>query len=101
VLTAKSYSVFERRKPAGVESGDLIEARLILTADDKLMFSPAFCFHPREAKRQIMKLVNQHKKRGLPAQELVFRLAYLRLKVDRYKHVTADKIYEDAFKLAS
>lgn len=93
LLSGKTHPVFERRKPAGIESGDVIEARLILTPDNRLMFSPAFIFHPREAKKAIVKLVKAHKKAGLDAQDLIFKLAYLRLKVDRYRHVTPDKLY--------
>ncbi len=93
VFTGKSHGVFERRKPVGIETGDIVEARLILTPDNRLMFSPSFCFHPRDAKKAIMKLVKAHKKAGLDPKALIFKLAYLRLKVDRYKHVTADKLY--------
>jgi hypothetical protein len=93
LFSGKSHPVFERRKPVGIDTGDIVEARLILTPDNKLMFSPAFCFHPREAKKAILKLVKAHKKAGLDVQSMLFKLSYLRLKVDRYKHVTADKIY--------
>jgi len=91
----KSFEVFERRKLVGVEAGDLIEARLISTASDKLMFAAGFCYHPRGAKKKIIKLVKAHKKASLPPEELLFRLAYLRLKFERYKHVDADAIYEN------
>lgn len=95
LFSGKSHAVFERRKPAGVDSGDLLEARLVTTPESKLMFSPAFCFHPREAKKVIAKAVKAHKKAGTNPQELIFKLAYLRLKLDRYKHVAPVKIYEE------
>ncbi|MCC6805919.1 MAG: hypothetical protein IT381_00730, partial [Deltaproteobacteria bacterium] len=93
LFTGKAHSVFERRKPVGIGSGDIVEARLILTPDNRLMFSPSFCFHPRDAKKPILKLVKAHKKQGLEPVQLIFKLAYLRLKVDRYKHVTPEKLY--------
>ncbi len=93
VFTGKAHSVFERRKPVGIDKDDLVEARLIQTPDNRLMFSPSFCFHPRDAKKAILKLVKAHKKTGGEPESLVFKLAYLRLKVDRYKHVTPDKLY--------
>jgi hypothetical protein len=95
LISGKSHAVYERRKPAGVETADIIEARLIPTADDRLMFSPSFCFHPREARKQILKLVKAFKKAATSPEDFIFRMAYLRLKADRYKHVSADKIYAD------
>jgi hypothetical protein len=94
LFSGKTVPVYERRKPFGVESGDILEARLFRTPDDKLMFSPAFVFHPRDARRRILKMVKVHKKAGLPDEDLMQKLAYLRLKLDRYKHVRAEAIYE-------
>jgi hypothetical protein len=96
VFSGKAYAVFERRKPVGIDNGDIIEARLIPTVDDKLMFSPSFVFHPRDARKAIVKMVKAHKKAGLEPKELVFKLSYLRLKVDRYKHLAPEKLYVDA-----
>lgn len=93
LFTGKGHSVYERRKPVGIDSGDIVEARLILTPENKLMFSPSFCFHPRDAKKPILKLVKAHKKAGADPVDLIFKLSYLRLKVDRYKHVTPEKLY--------
>jgi hypothetical protein len=93
LFTGKNHPVFERRKPVGIDTGDIVEARLILTPDNKLMFSPSFCFHPRDAKKAILKYVKAQKKLGADPKSLIFKLAYLRLKVDRYKHVSADKLY--------
>jgi hypothetical protein len=93
LFTGKAHSVYERRKPVGIDSGDIVEARLIQTPENKLMFSPSFCFHPRDAKKAILKLVKAHKKAGADPVPLIFKLAYLRLKVDRYKHVTPEKLY--------
>ncbi len=96
LFSGKSLAVYERRKPIGVDKGDIIEARLLRTSDDKLMFSPAFCFHPRDARKRILKMVRSHKKAGLDPEILINKLAYLRLKLDRYKHVRAETIYDDA-----
>ena len=95
VFSGKPVQVFERRKPVGIDSGDILEARLLRSNDDKLMFSPAFVFHPRDARRRILKMVKAHKKSGLPPEDLIYRLAYLRLKLDRYKHVRAETIYSE------
>ena len=96
LFTERNLSVFERRKPVGVETNDIIEARLIMTPDDRLMFSPAFCFHPREVRARILKMVKQHQKSGEDHESFIFKLSYLRLKLDRYKHVRADELYAQA-----
>ena len=94
LFSGKTVAVYERRKQFGVETSDILEARLLRTPDDKLMFSAAFVFHPRDARRRILKMVKAHKKAGLPDEDLIHRLAYLRLKLDRYKHVRAEAIYD-------
>lgn len=96
LFTDRQMSVFERRRPVGVEPGDIIEARLIMTPDDRLMFSPAFCFHPREVRARILKMVKAHQKSGQDHESFIFKLSYLRLKLDRYKHVRADELYAQA-----
>ncbi len=48
LFSGKDFDVTERRQLAGLEKGDLLEARLI-PFDGHLWFSSAFCYHPREA----------------------------------------------------
>lgn len=96
LFNERSLNVFERRKPVGMETGDIIEARLIMSPDDRLMFSPAFCFHPREVRAQILKMVRQHQRSGDDHESFIFKLSYLRLKLDRYKHVRAHDLYAQA-----
>ena len=51
----------ERRQVAGLEKGDLLEARL-LPYEGKLVFSGAFLYHPREARKLILAEVKRLKK---------------------------------------
>ena len=48
LFSGKDYDVTERRQIAGLEKGDVLEARLI-PFGGHLLFSAAFCYHPREA----------------------------------------------------
>ena len=89
----EKYEVFERRTLAGLEKSDIFEARL-LPFGDRLHFSNAFVFHPKEVKKFVMAELKNHKGQGAPKPTgVVHRLAYLRLKFDRFRRVDAAKIY--------
>ena len=78
-----------------MEKGDILEARLI-PFDGALVFSSAFCFHPREAVKAIKKEVKRRKKEmpDAPPLELTWEAAKRALKADRYRQIAVDKIYD-------
>jgi hypothetical protein len=88
------YEVFERRGVVGLAKGDLLDARLI-PFEDKLMFSNVFLYHPREARKAILKEVKRRKKAGDPATPGAFawELARMALKLERYRNVAVENIY--------
>lgn len=89
----EKYEVFERRTLAGLDKSDIFEARL-LPFGDKLHFSNAFVFHPKEVKKFVVGELKAFKEEGHPEPTpVVHRLAYLRLKFDRFRRVDAAKIY--------
>jgi hypothetical protein len=98
VFSGDGLTVAERRQVAGLEKGDLLEARL-LPYEGKLVFSGAFLYHPREARRLILARV-RHLKRlagrgGRPDQAaflaLLSRMAF---KLERYRNVRLESIYD-------
>ena len=93
--SGKDYEVTERRQVAGLEKGDILEARLI-PYTGHLWFSSAFCYHPREAVKPILKEVKRRKKKEpqRAPRELVWECAKLALKVDRYRQIPVEKIYD-------
>ncbi|MFC1610897.1 hypothetical protein ACFL6C_08055 [Myxococcota bacterium] len=96
LLNNEKHRIFERRKPAGLDSGDILEARLI-PFDDKLYFSESFTCHPRPARKAILKAAKAFRKGGHVKDRitLVHRVAYLSNRCERYKHVDPKKIFED------
>jgi hypothetical protein len=95
VFSEKDVEVTERRQVAGLEKGDLIEARLI-PFGGHLLFSSAFVYHPREASKLIRKEVKRWKKK-LPdraPRELAWECAKRALKADRYRQIPVEKIYD-------
>ena len=97
LLSGRKYQVYERRKPAGLEPGDILEGRLV-PYDGKLMFAEAFGFLPREAKRAVSKAAKVFRKSGAADAEridLVHRVAYYCNRSERYKHVDPRQIFAD------
>jgi hypothetical protein len=95
LFSGKDFEVTERRTLAGLEKGDLIEARLI-PFGGYLLFAAAFCCHPKASFKSILKEVKRRKKKEpeRPVRELVFECAKMSLKVDRYRQIPVEKIYD-------
>lgn len=95
LYSGKDFEVTERRQLAGLEKGDLLEARLI-PHDGHLWFSSAFIYHPREASKAILKELKRRKKKEpqRTARELAWDCAKRALKADRYRQIAVEKIYD-------
>jgi hypothetical protein len=95
LFSGKDYDITERRTIAGLEKGDILEARLI-PFDGHLWFSSAFCYHPREAGKAILKEIKRRKKKepDRPTRDMVWECAKRSLKMDRYRQIPVDKIYD-------
>lgn len=95
LFSAKDHDVTERRQMAGLQKGDILEARLIPFGGN-LWFSAAFVFHPREAAKLILKEVKRRKKRDPAAnpRELTWDCSKRALKTERYKQIAVEKIYD-------
>ncbi len=95
LFSGKDFDVTERRSIAGLESGDVIEARLI-PFGGHLLFSAAFCYHPRVAVKAIKAEVKRRKKKqpDLPPRDFVWDCARRALKVERYRQIAVEKLYD-------
>ncbi len=95
LFSGKDYDVTERRQLAGLEKGDIIEARLV-PFNGMLLFSAAFCCHPKGSFKQIWKEVKRRKKKEpeRPARDMVWECAKRAVKVDRYRQIPVEKIYD-------
>jgi hypothetical protein len=97
LLTNKKLSIYERRRPAGLESGDILEGRIV-PYDDKLLFADAYYVHPRDARKSILKASKRFRKQKeqvVSRIDLVHRVAYLANRCERYKHVDPKQIFAD------
>ncbi len=98
VFTGKDHDVTERRNVAGLDKGDLLEARL-LPFGGELFFSGAFLYHPREVRKEILAEVKRIKKaagRGGSPDVPAFLgvLARMAMKLERYRNVKLESIYD-------
>lgn len=94
VFTGEDVDVYERRQPAGLKKGDLIEARLI-PVEGRFLFSSAFCFHPEDAKKPVAKELKRLKKQepDFSKRDFIWSLSRMRLKLDRYRNIAVRDIY--------
>jgi hypothetical protein len=98
VFTGKDLHVTERRNVAGLDKGDLLEARL-LPFQGELFFSGAFVYHPREVRKAILAEVKRLRKdagRGGAPDVAAFLgiLARMAMKLERYRNVRLESIYD-------
>ncbi len=98
VFTGAEHDVTERRQVAGLEKGDLLEARL-LPFGEELFFSGAFLYHPREARKTILAEVKRLRKaapRGEAPDTGAFlaRISRMAMKLERYRNVRLESIYD-------
>ncbi len=98
VFRGDDLEVTERRQVAGLARGDLLEARL-MPLDGHLVFSGAFLWQPREARKAILaevkKLRRAAGKDGAPEVEpFLAVLSRMAFKVERYRNVRLESIYD-------
>jgi hypothetical protein len=98
IFAGEVLEVAERRQVAGLEKGDLLEARL-LPYEGKLVFSGAFLYHPREARPLILAEAKRLRKaagKGGPLDSGPFlaTLSRMAFKVERYRNVRLEAIYD-------
>lgn len=94
MFSGKDYEVTERRQMAGLEKGDILEARLV-PLKGHLLFSGAFCYHPRLASKLIRQEVKRRKNGADPnPQAFAWECARRALQVDRYRQIAVEKIYD-------
>jgi hypothetical protein len=90
-----TFRVHERRRLAGLGPRELFDARLVADIDDPpaLLFARTFCFHPREALAPAREQVARARRAGEPCETLLFRLLRMRVRCERYRHVSPARVY--------
>jgi hypothetical protein len=93
VIAGARFSVVERRDTIGFEVGAILEARVVWDGADPL-FGKTFLFHPRDARTEILNLVDDSLMSGAKRDEIIAKLAHLYLRWHRHGHLNAARIYK-------
>ena len=68
----------------------------MLPYEDRLYFSNAFVFHPKQVKKFIVRIIKDaQSEQGDRRLVTLHQLAHLRLKFDRYHGMNAVQVYSD------
>jgi hypothetical protein len=94
VISGARFSVRERRSTVGFEVGELLEARLCWDGAE-VVFAKTFLFHPRDAREQVLDLIDAGLARGDGRDAIVFQLSRLHLRWHRLGHVGAARVYRE------
>lgn len=97
LFTGEDLEITERRQMAGLEKGDLLEARL-LPYGGKLFFTGAFLYHPREVRKTILGEVKKRRKgsdgSGPDVKSFLGQLSRMAQKLERYRNVKVESLYD-------
>ena len=94
VISGARFSVRERRSTIGFEVGDLLEARLCWDGAE-VVFGKTFLFHPRDAREQVLDLIDAGLARGDGRDGIIFQLSRLHVRWHRLGHVGAARVYRE------
>jgi hypothetical protein len=86
------FSVSERRSTVGFQAGDILEGRVVASAQG-VLFGKSFLFHPRDAREQVLALLKAGTAAGTPRDALVFQLSRLHLRWHRQRNIGAARVY--------
>lgn len=91
----ETYVIEEIDNPKIFQKNDIFQARLV-PLDDKILFSTAFLFHPKEAKSYLKKEIKKIKNlKGEHKKELMLRLALMKHRSEQYPHIDVSHIYSE------
>ncbi|MCB9571971.1 MAG: hypothetical protein H6709_07745 [Kofleriaceae bacterium] len=93
LLGGAVISVAEPRAMLGVSVGDVVELRVI-GLDGDVVFGRTFVFHPRGTRDTILTHARRIVGAGGDRRAVIDHVAALRVRVERYRHMPAAKVYE-------
>jgi hypothetical protein len=93
IVGGARFSVVERRSTIGFEVGAILEARVVWDGADPL-FAKTFLFHPRDARTEILNLVDDSLMAGASKDDIMGKLSQLYLRWHRHGHLNAGRIYK-------
>jgi hypothetical protein len=93
LFTDVDIDITERRQLVGLSVGDVLELRL-LPLKSTYYFLPSYCWHPKPAGSLLKHEATRRRKTGEPELPLIWDAALRSLKVERYRQIAVEKIYD-------
>lgn len=95
LFDGETYVIEEIENPKTFQKGDIFQARLV-PIEDKILFSTAFLFHPKEAKAYLKKEIKKIKNlKAENKKEIMLRLALMKHRSEQYPHIDVSHIYSE------
>lgn len=95
LLGGGSFEVAEPRALHGVSAGDVAELRVVGLGGE-VRFGRTFCYHPAGTRDAIIMHARRIRGEGGDRREVIDFCSSLRVRCERYKHVSAVKVYQAA-----
>ena len=95
ILGGGWFAVAEQRSMVGVSVGDVAELRLVGFEGD-VRFGRTFLFHPPDTREAIIAHADKMRAQGLSRFDVIEFCASLRIRCERYRHVSPRRVYEAA-----
>jgi len=92
LLGGAQFWVSEQRKLPAVTRGDVAEVRLV-GFDGAVRFGRTFYFHPTGTRDAIVRRIDARRAAGDSRDDILDHFARLRLRCERYSHMTPARIY--------
>jgi len=95
LLGGAEFLVHEKRALHGVSPGDVAELRLVGFGGE-VLFGRTFVYHPTGTREAILGHTRRILDAGGDRQQVMDMIASLRVRCERYKHVSPLRVYENA-----
>ncbi len=93
LLTHVDFDVTERRQLLGLSVSDVLEIRIVPYLGG-FHFLQSYCWHPRAAGPLLRAEAARRRKTGESELELIWDAALRSMKVERYRQIAVEKIYD-------
>ncbi len=99
LFTGQKRTINDARYCVGFNKDEVFDGRLI-EHEEQFYFAKGFCFHPPQAKKFLIKEIKKVRKLESDHHEsLMLRLIKMRFKVEQYKHLKIDDVYNNENKV--
>lgn len=97
LLGGAAFEVEPLGETSGLGPGDIADGHVV-PIRGRVVLCKGLVFHPRQAAPSLEQVVKAARAAAVPREELLFQLLHMRMRLDRYRGIKADKIYRFPFR---